>query len=74
MVHQRITHKAPTLNHSKSWQDANLLYGAGVSWDVNGKWKMTAEFIAHNTKEHKTVIFEHQQKHNRLQFSLGYKI
>ena len=53
LVHQRITHKAPTLNHSKSWQDASLLYGVGLSWDVNGKWKMTAEFIAHNTKEHK---------------------
>lgn len=72
-VHQRFVHKVKDLNHYVAWSSSSPLYGAGLSFQVNGKWLLNGEFITYHTPKHNNLIFSHEHKHQRIQVTVAYR-
>ena len=73
MVHQKVTHKIAALNHSAERSGVTPLFGAGLSFAVNGKWLINGEYTTFKTEEHKKLLFGHKVNHQRFQVTVAYR-
>ena len=72
LVHQKFSHQVENINYRKSWHNVAPLYGAGMRFTVNNQWLLNGEFITY--KSNKKSSFSHENKHQRIQITLGYRL